>query len=1760
MNSVVPHVDDLKRTQDTKALTGVSSNTRQQWLEQIVGIAAVAISTAMSIAYMNILHSYVQNDYFWTHFNTSGTQSFLADVFNAQLWNTSKDLPLFSIDVAIEKDYSTPDTTITIIPTDSRRIIMEQLSNLPYAIVGLRSQTPDQTMRLLICFCWLDFDRQWEVAHTVNRQKRCRDRYIDNGAVYMEATLRNTDWASYYQRWGSLFDIAYGSAIRESPGGAAWLSRTTSALAITSLEAELEFWTVTHDIKRYVVAWHNHQESGFDNSIVLEHAVRSFVVPLNHAQFQRRSGLWTSVIATIGVFNDLNYASSMNASLVRNASNSFTKLAAAKNPEMWSGDYPDTIWSIVLHDKIRPLAAIDLIYVLPPASLTNAISAARTALVRALQTDDALHAQYKTTPAMVFDMVPKTWLIDGVQYFGGDPLCLRGTPLSYVQQSFGFDNACSSPQPPLTLEGDVKSIVVAMWLHSLSWNSTSYFANRLSIICQLNQVHIGECIRRLPRLYAFFETWTLRAAQPHVGPSMLADILSLNVSLMQFVATTNNQTMLQQPIVDLNDPDWSFYGWLHLVDWVQGLREVVAFDGDLHSVVLISKQYTPLAYVADPLATPTRFSTFIWFAMGYICVLGMSVTLASLFVFGVATRGSFRGRNLWFASPIVGSVWIGRPLVMLRGIVAISVLTSVPMELVRVRGFTRIDVVRRSLFDVLLCSGETLWLTYALNDMLSIINPTFVVEVAFPFAPSASFSRTCESSNMDARMTCNSGVIKLGSPDRFYLLFAIHFVCEAVAYALAGGRNLERQGFSKSVPVVIPTMAAHLFEREEANGMYFDAVSSFLSGFIPFHAFGYDSIFSVVLWLNFHLGNKSRWHVFRVPQLRLAPTQLPISGPSIAQLNSTSELPGINRVRLKLRAFAAVVFLIVSIASSASFFYLSREQLANDFLWAGFNSTGMQAFLIDVFNSKLQTRYGNFEIALNETNIAQSYSSTVASLLSSTLEYNTWTPHDGWLSSAMDSHTILLGGFQPHVGMASSVERQRRCQRRMPTNGAVYIESLVRNVPWLLFSSCWGDAFYVAIAATLRQSNRGREWLDRSIARTTTVADEVAFWNDYAIDCYVVQWQNYKTTGVKESFVVENALGRQYPLTLKATTGAFRFGRETSRKMYWGWASDLVAAYSMNASLIRTSAAFLFANTSIETLVLLNGTMSAPLDAGLALVRHVLGPFGNVDMLHVPVPRSLLDFVAFFRQEDTAVLLHNATAQTTIVVSATFQPFPASWATTYTYALGGSILCPAAAKLAMSAGLKAFVSRQSSCIGNFGESTYVSRQVSALAIIANGHLEECAACPTIQNVCGNTTMPTKACLNNLLPVHAWVRASMPRDLLHHLFVRGQTVAEDIRMLRVSIAQYVQKDQEAMQLVQAMLLDPSDPYFSLFSWYFLLDWVDGLREVISFQGDVGSMTVVSSYLPPMSSSPMALEIHTNFVSYCQLCIQYTTCVLFLVTIFALAYACLSGGHIEGYNMLEINRVAGIVWVGRPLLCIRSAVAILMLSTSTLTLETSGIFTRLATPERSAKENFSTFLAGNETCWLVIVVTDLAIFITKDHTTKYSLYSSLVTTSITAILSLVSPVQPSVSVVRACDAVQFDLQLTCQAGVVQIGSNQRVGDLVFTTLGVLLACFLWEKWRHPNFELPTHKLSLWLPAGAFYLYEKQPWIIHDTLYLDRVSAFMCGLLAVTHKASIYLLDIKTWRAYTIAIDPKFDARRLSTSSFDNARLADAIPMIE
>ncbi|KAF0716172.1 Aste57867_2987 [Aphanomyces stellatus] len=181
------------------------------------------------------------------------------------------------------------------------------------------------------------------------------------------------------------------------------------------------------------------------------------------------------------------------------------------------------------------------------------------------------------------------------------------------------------------------------------------------------------------------------------------------------------------------------------------------------------------------------------------------------------------------------------------------------------------------------------------------------------------------------------------------------------------------------------------------------------------------------------------------------------------------------------------------------------------------------------------------------------------------------------------------------------------------------------------------------------------------------------------------------------------------------------------------------------------------------------------------------------------------------------------------------------------------------------------------------------------------------------------------------------------------------------------------------------------------------------------------------------------------------------VMTAVTYFALGYSAGLRGHIEGLNMVDINRVGGIVWVGRPLLFLRSLVAILFLSTTDVQLSISGIFTRMGVPQATGIQRLTTVLAGSETCWLVIVLTDLGLVVTKDHTSDYSLKASILAMVTSIVLSATKPVEPTFTLARTCDAVQVDLQLACHAGVIEIGSFHRVVKLVIVVALAVVLCF-------------------------------------------------------------------------------------------------------
>ncbi|KAF0696976.1 Aste57867_12307 [Aphanomyces stellatus] len=127
------------------------------------GLASLSLSLVVSIASIGLSYPlgsiYTPNNFFWIGNNASGPASFVADILNAALWNTTTAISVFG--VTSVKNYSTTETSIPIQATYARRLIMQLLEYI-HAAVPSRPHARTKSMLL----CWLDFDRQWKTAKT----------------------------------------------------------------------------------------------------------------------------------------------------------------------------------------------------------------------------------------------------------------------------------------------------------------------------------------------------------------------------------------------------------------------------------------------------------------------------------------------------------------------------------------------------------------------------------------------------------------------------------------------------------------------------------------------------------------------------------------------------------------------------------------------------------------------------------------------------------------------------------------------------------------------------------------------------------------------------------------------------------------------------------------------------------------------------------------------------------------------------------------------------------------------------------------------------------------------------------------------------------------------------------------------------------------------------------------------------------------------------------------------------------------------------------------------------------------------------------------------------------------------------------------------------------------------------------------------------------------------------------------------------------
>ncbi|OQR90539.1 hypothetical protein ACHHYP_05439 [Achlya hypogyna] len=533
-----------------------------------------------------------------------------------------------------------------------------------------------------------------------------------------------------------------------------------------------------------------------------------------------------------------------------------------------------------------------------------------------------------------------------------------------------------------------------------------------------------------------------------------------------------------------------------------------------------------------------------------------------------------------------------------------------------------------------------------------------------------------------------------------------------------------------------------------------------------------------------------------------------------------------------------------------------------------------------------------------------------------------------------------------------------------------------------------------------------------------------------------------------------------------------------------------------------------------------NGTLSVPLDQGLTLIAQSLGPFGTVTMRRVAYPKSL---VSWHREASGGLLSRLGTANESVSEaydiagsSISLASVPATWhATAY---LGGDLTCPLQA---LDVGTGIFFSNEGVCVGHKEDVIMANELIVSEALLAVGFTLD------ISGTCAHSSMGMAAACENLLrQSHKLVKTAYTTADLIAAAAMAEGPQHDIQTtVPVALTQFVQNSSGTF-FVHTNVLNPADPTFHVYGWLYLIEWLQGVREVVEFAGKKSAITALSSRNAVHVGPVNPLEVPVNVAYFGRSVLLYVSSILLLVACLACTYIVATKGCIEGFNMFSINRVTGLVWIGRPLLVLRGTTAICLLSTAKLDLaENNGFYHFISEPQSW----FTTIMATGEVSWLVYILNDTFSIITKQHTAIYADASSILMWVASAVWSLLVPVQHRITVARSCTVVSVDNQIVCRSGIVAIGNFQRFCGLFTLATTLVPLTYLVQRCRFPLLA-DTGLRTNWLYATAYHHYKQDGWVYNNVYHIDRASAAFNGLLSMPWgKADTVVLDIKTWRLF-------------------------------
>ncbi|OQS07718.1 hypothetical protein THRCLA_00288 [Thraustotheca clavata] len=152
----------------------------------------------------------------------------------------------------------------------SRQVLLRDIE-FDQVVRTIRATSFAWNIRMFTQYCWVDWNKTYELSVTIKRQNRCLKNYFDNAAMYWEPLLRNSDINDITSGpFKSAIYTAMFDTINNTTRGQTWLASLW--LPMIEINEEVALWKL-HGLTRWQTQLTNYYEQGLQQDLIIENAL-----------------------------------------------------------------------------------------------------------------------------------------------------------------------------------------------------------------------------------------------------------------------------------------------------------------------------------------------------------------------------------------------------------------------------------------------------------------------------------------------------------------------------------------------------------------------------------------------------------------------------------------------------------------------------------------------------------------------------------------------------------------------------------------------------------------------------------------------------------------------------------------------------------------------------------------------------------------------------------------------------------------------------------------------------------------------------------------------------------------------------------------------------------------------------------------------------------------------------------------------------------------------------------------------------------------------------------------------------------------------------------------------------------------------------------------------------------------------------------------------------------------------------------------------